>query len=36
VSAELIAADIPEPEAARRCVAVELGLAQVREEIRDV
>ena len=33
--ADLTAAGIPEPDARRR-VAVELGLAQVREEIRDV
>jgi predicted permease len=33
--ADLTAAGIPEPEARRR-VAVELGLAQVREEVRDV
>src|SRR5437660_1778020 len=33
--ADLTAAGIPEPEARRR-VGVELGLAQVREEIRDV
>jgi predicted permease len=33
--ADLIASGIPEPEARRR-VAVELGLAQVREEVRDV
>jgi predicted permease len=33
--ADLIAAGLPEPEARRR-VAVELGLAQVREEVRDV
>jgi predicted permease len=33
--ADLIAAGIPEPEARRR-VAGELGLAQVREEVRDV
>src|SRR5438270_4667495 len=33
--ADLAAAGIPEPEARRR-VAVELGLAQVREEVRDV
>ena len=33
--ADLIAAGIPEPEAHRR-IAVELGLAQVREEVRDV
>jgi predicted permease len=33
--ADLTAAGIPEPEARRR-VAVELGLAQVREEVRDI
>ena len=33
--ADLTAAGIPEPEARRRA-AVELGLAQVREEVRDV
>lgn len=33
--ADLTATGIPEPEARRR-VAVELGLAQVREEVRDV
>ena len=33
--ADLTAAGIPEPEARRR-VAVELGLTQVREEVRDV
>ena len=33
--ADLAAAGIPEPEARRR-VAVELGLAQVREEVRDL
>jgi len=33
--ADFTAAGIPEPEARRR-VAVELGLAQVREEVRDV
>src|SRR5690242_5921281 len=33
--ADLTAAGIPEPEARRR-VAVELGLAQVHEEVRDV
>ena len=33
--ADLTAAGIPEPEARRR-VAVELGLVQVREEVRDV
>ena len=33
--ADLTASGIPEPEARRR-VAVELGLAQVREEVRDV
>jgi len=33
--ADLTAAGIPEPEARRR-VVVELGLAQVREEVRDV
>src|SRR5215467_9657787 len=33
--ADLLSASIPEPEARRR-VAVELGLAQVREEVRDV
>jgi predicted permease len=33
--ADLSASGIPEPEARRR-VAVELGLAQVREEVRDV
>jgi predicted permease len=33
--ADLTAAGIPEPEARRR-VAVELGLARVREEVRDV
>ncbi len=33
--ADLTAAGIPEPEARRR-VAIELGLAQVREEVRDV
>src|ERR1700719_2574225 len=33
--ADLAAAGIPEPEARRR-VAAELGLAQVREEVRDV
>ncbi|HEX4168150.1 MAG TPA: ABC transporter permease [Bryobacteraceae bacterium] len=33
--ADLTAAGIPEPESRRR-VAVELGLAQVREEVRDV
>src|SRR5580692_6217006 len=33
--ADLIAAGIPEPKARRR-VAVELGLTQVREEVRDV
>jgi len=33
--ADLVSAGIPEPEA-RRCVAVELGLAQLREEVRDV
>lgn len=33
--ADLTAAGIPEPEARRR-VAAELGLAQVREEVRDV
>ena len=33
--ADLTAAGLPEPEARRR-VAVELGLAQVREEVRDV
>jgi predicted permease len=33
--ADLVSAGIPEPEASRR-VAVELGLAQVREEVRDV
>jgi predicted permease len=33
--ADLTAAGIPEPEARRR-VAVELGLSQVREEVRDV
>ena len=32
---DLTASGIPEPEARRR-VAVELGLAQVREEVRDV
>src|ERR1700730_5041821 len=32
---DLTSAGIPEPEARRR-VAVELGLAQVREEVRDV
>lgn len=33
--ADLTSAGIPEPEARRR-VAVELGLAQVREEVRDI
>ena len=33
--ADLTAAGIPEPEARRR-IAVELGLSQVREEVRDV
>src|ERR1700733_12383796 len=33
--ADFPAAGIPEPEARRR-VAVELGLAQVREEVRDI
>jgi len=33
--ADLTAASISEPEARRR-VAIELGLAQVREEVRDV
>src|SRR5579884_3093540 len=33
--ADLTAAGIPDPEARRR-VAVELGLAQVREEVRDI
>src|SRR5437868_11321978 len=33
--ADLSASGIPEPEARRR-VAVELGLAQLREEVRDV
>ena len=33
--ADLTAAGIPEPEARRR-VAVELGLTQVREQVRDV
>ena len=33
--ADLVSAGIPEPEA-RRCVAVELGLTQLREEVRDV
>src|SRR5205807_1490131 len=33
--ADLTAAGVPEPEARRR-VAIELGLARVREEVRDV
>jgi putative ABC transport system permease protein len=33
--ADFTAANIPEPEARRRA-AVELGLAQVREEVRDI
>jgi predicted permease len=33
--ADLIAAGIPEPDARRR-IAVELGISQVREEVRDV
>jgi predicted permease len=33
--ADLTAAGVPEPEA-RRCIVIELGLSQVREEVRDV